>query len=83
MKALIKEKSNNKLRYIYVNIDIGNYEFTKIKIIFDNELGWVVKPYLFGPDVLTSIELREIAHKLDEYNKTPKKWKQQMNSKNL
>lgn len=86
MKARIKEEPNNKKRYVYVNIDKQDFDFTKIKIVFDDELGWVMKLGVFGVDILTSIELREIARKLDEYNKditNTKRWKQQTNSKNL
>lgn len=84
MKAILKEKPNNKQRYIYTKVDKPNYDlFTKIKVIFDDELGWVMKSYLFRTDILTSVELREIARKLDEYNNTSKKWKQPTNSKNL
>ena len=88
MKAIIKETQINKEKKIFVTIDRPNWGFTPVKLIFKDELGWVVKYRFFGHDVLTSVELREIAQKLDEYtkgnimNKQPK-WKQQKNSKNL
>lgn len=89
MKAIIKDYSHPPKR-LYVNIDKPNWDFTKVKIMFNDELGWVMKNSFFGKHVLSSVELREIAKKLDEYNNNKefvpnisKKWKQQKNSKNL
>lgn len=84
MKAVVKEEASNKLRYIYTNVDRSDYDFTKIRLMLHDDLGWVVKYNFFSGDMLTSVELREIAQKLDEYNNlgNTKKWKQKT-SKNL
>jgi len=66
MKAILTERPDNKKRIILSNIDLGKWGDTLVKVIFDNELGWCVK-YRFASR-LTSVELRAIANKLDEYN---------------
>ena len=85
MKALIKEQQTNQGKKIFITVDRPDYDFTKVKLILTDDFGWAVKYSIFGIDVLTATELREIARKLDEYNQNKsnlKKWKLQKNSKN-
>ena len=77
MRVKIKEdQGRKKARHLLVgivsdDIIIHKYSSSEVKVTFESGIGWCLKSknIQFHGEFFTATELREIAKKLDEYNK--------------
>ncbi len=68
-KSIVEEVSSDLNKYLLVNVTELDYLPSKVRLISHKELGWCLKPSILSDTILTAVELRDIADKIDEYNK--------------
>ena len=69
MKAIIKEEKRFKKKILLTKTDDETWnEFTEVILVYENRLGYCMKLPFQCLARLTSVELRAIAKRIDEYN---------------
>lgn len=70
MKAIIQEGKDFKIKKLLTTVigTEGWNAFTGVTLVYEEEIGYCMRPSVFSGSRLTSAELRGIAKKIDEYN---------------